>query len=129
MHLTPSNLLEEKLLACKTDFGQWPTFVAALLNSQVVVLLDGEVGDDGVLTNPLTLATPKGYDVIALFTSVDRATWLVEKFPQFPYALRVDAKWLLARVSPSLGIAINPGWNVGFEMAPEGFARFRNEYL
>jgi hypothetical protein len=49
MHLTPSNSLEENLLACKTDFAQWPAFLTALLSSQSVVLLDGEVGEDGVL--------------------------------------------------------------------------------
>lgn len=129
MEFVPANDLEKSLLACQEDAAHWPAFVSALLASQIFILIDGEPPPDAESEpKPLVLESPSGFDALLLFTTPGRATPFAQRFPQFAHGLLVDCRWLLSRIGPGLGLAINPGWEVGLEMAPHGFAKFRKDF-
>jgi hypothetical protein len=58
----PQNDLEKQLLSAQSGQLAIPDFVSALVDSQVFVLLDGEVSDSGDMTGvqPLQLADQQG---------------------------------------------------------------------
>jgi hypothetical protein len=103
-------------------------FFARLLASQAVLLLDKEVPesgwDNGI--SPLVLVSPRGGNVLAIFTSVERATPMSQNSNTHKYALLVDFRWILKGVTPGLGIAVNPGWGVGLEIEPARVAELKN---
>ncbi len=72
-------------------------FVAALVDSQVFILLNSEVSDSGDKTDvqPLQLADQQGNNVLAVFTSPERSSPMAARFPNFNYGLLVAFRWLL----------------------------------
>jgi len=130
MTFTPTNPFEEKLAACCAGELELAALVPTFLESQVFVLLDGDIpaGNPHLKANPLVLDSPKGYPVLAIFSRPECATRVAQAFPQFPYGLLVECRWLLRQIKSTVGIAVNPGSTVGFEMPPEGFARFKRDF-
>lgn len=125
----PANDLEKALLACHGDAAQWPAFVDTLLSSQVFVLVDSEVWPGAEQQpEPLVLESPSGFESLLLFTSPGRAKPFAQRFPRFGSGRLVDCRWILSTTGPDLGLAINPGWSVGLEMEPHGFAKFRKDF-
>jgi len=45
---------------------------------------------------------------------------MTRQFPDYNFPIRVDCGWVLRCIGPSMGLAFNPGWAMGFEIAPEG---------
>lgn len=129
MDFKPSNELEEALVACHQDAAHWPAFVNTLLSSQIFILIDGDVSHEPAREPmPLVLESPSGFDALILFTSPGRSKPFTARFPQFGHGLLVDCRWILSAIRSDLGVAINPGWSVGLEMEPQGFAKFRKDF-
>lgn len=126
----PANDLERQLVDCQQSRVELPLFLEFLLASQVFVLLDREIPEDDprLTSNPLVLTSPRGYLVVALFTSPDRATPFLDLAPTFSYGLLVNARWLLTVLEPAVGIALNPGWSVGLEIPPDGFKSLKRDF-
>jgi hypothetical protein len=126
----PLNELERNLFRFQQREIEFPIFVKVLLESQIFVLLDYEIPETNprLTAPPLMLTSPAGYAVFALFTSPDRAASFVEQLPTFSYGLLVDARWLLSSLSPAAGLVLNPGWDVGLEMPPDGFAALKRDF-
>jgi hypothetical protein len=124
----PSNELERALVQAQARTMSVDDFFARLLASQAVLLLDKEVPesgwDNGI--SPLVLVSPRGGNVLAIFTSVERATPMSQNSNTHKYALLVDFRWILKGVTPGLGIAVNPGWGVGLEIEPARVAELKN---
>jgi hypothetical protein len=115
-HLVPSNPLETALVAAKK--GELPVvqFLPVLLDSDVVVASANEVLPDGFGLRPL-IFDRGGTAMIAIFSSAERAKPFEE---QARHAFVVNARTFLAGLAPSAGVVLNPGWDVGLDLGPEG---------
>ena len=118
----PNNPLEEKLLAMYRKEIKIVEFLEILLDSQVIILADRDVDISGPDThfNPLAISSPLGHDVLATFTSIERAQAAVSRYPGYSCAVAVDTAWFLQRAYENVGFALNPGWPFGFELPPAG---------
>lgn len=126
---TPANDLERALVACHEDLAHWPAFVHVFLSSQIFILVEGDVAHESPKEpKPLILESPSGFQSLLLFTSPGRAKPFAQRFPRFGSGRLVDCRWILSTTGPDLGLAINPGWSVGLEMEPRGFAKFRKDF-
>jgi len=61
-----------------------------------------------------------GYDVLATFSSIERAKAALSSYPGYEFALAVDTAWFLGGAYENVGFALNPGWPFGFELPPDG---------
>lgn len=117
----PNNLLEEKLLAMYRKEIKIHEFLEILLESQVVILADRDVDitTDDAHFNPLAISSPMNYNVLATFSSLERAQAAASRYPEYSFAIAVDTSWFLQRAYDNVGFALNPGWPYGFELPPE----------
>jgi hypothetical protein len=124
----PSNELEHALVQAQARTMHVDDFFARLLASQVALLLDKEVPESGWANSisPLVLLSPRGGNVLAVFTGVGRATPAAQKSNSHKYALLVDFRWVLKGVGPGVGVVVNPGWPVGVEIEPARVVELKN---
>jgi hypothetical protein len=118
----PQNELEEHLFAMWAGRTTKEDFLRVFLISDVFIIVDGEpvgntLGDRKPMVLSVSIDQPK---LMAVFSSPERATRLTEQFPDYNYPIKVDTRWVLHTIGASMGVAFNPGWTIGFEIAPEG---------
>jgi len=119
----PQNDLEKQLLAAQQGQLSEEDFMHALLTSQVFMPIHDKHGIGGLQTSqsavPLTLPTDAGFEVIAIFTSPDRAKPFVQDYPGYAGGLLAEFTWVLEKMGSGLGITLNPGLEAGLDMEPE----------
>jgi hypothetical protein len=114
--------LESKLQAAQQGQCSAPELFEEMLASQIVVLLDKPIAEDGrwdAIAKPLTLNSPNGFPVMAIFTTHEKAAPWVQQAPSHVHALFVDFAWIVRGLAPGVGLAINPGDARGLELLPE----------
>jgi hypothetical protein len=118
----PNNTLEEKLVAMYRKEIKIAEFLEILFDSQVIILSDRDVDISGydMHFNPLAITSPMGYDVLATFSSLERAKPALSSYQGYDFALAVDTAWFLRGAYENVGFALNPGWAFGFELPPDG---------
>jgi hypothetical protein len=129
---TPLNTFEEVLFAVIRRQRGLAELLDILLDSEVVILLDKDPGPDDLLEGralPLVLGNPHGLPVLAAFSAPERSVAMALEFPTFGFALPVQFRELLKVVRPGVGLVINPGTNLGFEMPAKNVARMQQEAL
>jgi hypothetical protein len=124
----PSNDLERALVAALQNQLPVPAFVQTLQTSKIFVLLDrapapGKVWDDSVA--PMVLSNAGKTPFLAIFTAPERAGAWVKRQTAFGVGLSTDFAGLLQGMAPNLGLVINPGLPVGFELQPATVAQLR----
>lgn len=116
------NTLEGKLQAAQQGQCSAPELFEELLASQIIVLLDKPIDDDGrwdPTARPLTLHSPNGFAVMAVFSTHEKAAPWVRQAPAHVHALYVDFAWIVRGLAPAVGLVINPGDALGLELQPE----------
>ncbi len=128
----PLNAFEEVLFAVIRRQRGLAELLDTLLDSEVVILLDKDPGPDDLLEGralPLVLRNPHGLPVLASFSAAERSVPMALEFSAFGFALPVQFRELLKVVRPGVGLVINPGTNLGFEMPAKNVARMQQEVL
>ena len=74
---------------------------------------------------PLVVEDETGIPVMLLFTSPERAKPVVQEFPGFGGGLLTEFKWILEKMEAGMGISLNPGWEVGYDIEPETVKRLQ----
>lgn len=126
------NDFEALLLAVRAGERELAELLDALPAAEVVILLDKDPEPDDLLegrTLPLVLGNPKGEPVLAVFTAAERSVPMALQFPQFGFGLPVLFRELLKVVRPGVGLVMNPGTTLGFEMPAANVARMQQESL
>ena len=104
--------LEELISLATSDSALRPQVIDALMSSKLAVPLNKGL-ENGSLPpdfKPLTLNSPQGFPVIAVFTTPDKVTpWLKDQ-PAFQHSLVTNFTWAVAITRPPFGIAVNPGY-------------------
>lgn len=124
------NPLEEKLLALYRGELRLPDFLQILLDSQIVILLDNDIDPSHPAPDisPLIITCLRGFTAAAAFTSIDRIGPFAAQFPDYRYALVVDALWFLQGTPDTIGFALNPGWQFGMEIPADGLQAFLKKF-
>jgi SseB protein N-terminal domain len=121
----PNNDLEGLLLGAHGDPAELGVFFQRLFASKVVVLVKEGPEQQG---SPLHIAGVHGALVLAVFTRLERATIWAERYPEYGNALVVDARWAIGTVRRGVGMAINPGHAIGFEVSPERLPKLLKDF-
>ncbi len=114
--------LESRLQSAQQGRCSAPELFEELLASQIIVLLDKPIAEDGrwdATARPLTLKSPNGFAVMAVFTTHEKAAPWVQQSPAHVHALYVDFAWIVRGLAPNVGLVINPGDVLGLELQPE----------
>lgn len=114
--------LESKLQSARQGQCSTPELFEEMLASQIIVLLDKPIAEDGrwdPTARPLTLNSPNGFAVMAIFTTHEKAAPWVQQAPAHVHALFVDFAWIVRGLAPQVGLVINPGDALGLELQPE----------
>ena len=119
----PQNQLEASLVESQSGRIPFVKFIERMLNSDVFVLSSEDVSGDSF--NPMQYERC-GEVFVATFTALSR-TQRVAK--QAPYCLSIKASELLNRISPNVGIVLNPGCSAGFELPASGLEGIRRDFL
>ena len=123
MAFIPKNELEKKLLTAWEGSISGDEFMQELLVSEVFMPIEDDEVMPGVQRSahaqPLVLEDEDGTQVVAVFTSPDRAKTFLMDFPHYGGGLLTEFKWVLEKMGAGHGVTLNPGCEVGFDMAPE----------
>lgn len=117
----PANDLEIAILAMQQ--GELPIDIVmqVLLSSQVAVLVDKyvdpAVGWDGS-ARPMVFRNAEGTPTLAVFTSEDLAAAWPKRDRRFTHTLSTQFVWVLGGMAPGVGLAMNPGHLVNFDLPP-----------
>ena len=128
---TPANPLEEALLGAQRDEASQNAFIEQLVNAEVGVLLDRPLLADGCWdpeAAPLVLNRPAGFPALAVFTSPERAIAAGIHSDTYQNGKALPFASLLRGVQPELGLVVNPGSPVGFDMKPEDVADLKKAF-
>jgi SseB protein N-terminal domain len=118
----PQNPLEISLVESQRGRIPFKKFLEQLLTSDVFVLSK----ETASLSSFAPIQFERNGELyVATFTSLERTRRLAE---QFTHCLSISASELLTRISPSLGIVLNPGWEVGFELTASGLGGIRRDF-
>lgn len=131
-NLIPLNELETVLDAVRSGNAPVSSFVDALVAGDIFVLLDKDPGPEGKwddAASPLVLNNHQGTPVLAVFTAPERAIAMASQFPVFGYGLVIQCAWIMARVSPGVGVVINPGTLFGMEVPPSVVQGLQRELM
>lgn len=107
-------------------------FIEAFFTSCLYVFVpEGQF--TGMPEQPRLVSNPKLFAIVeptvtfvALFTSPERGAPVREHYPEFRYAVAVDAGDFIMALTPSTGLIINPYWDINFEWSPEQVAGIKN---
>ena len=120
--------LEELIIRASADAALRSQLIEALLAAKLAVPLNKGL-ENGVLPpdfKPMTLNSPQGYPVLAVFTTPQRVTpWLKDQ-PNFQHSLVTDFSWAIGITRPPFGIAINPGYQHSVLLSPDEVEALRS---
>ena len=126
----PQDEFERALVETREGRAPVHELIGRLLSTRVCVLLNKEIPESGVWppgTSPLLVGREGGAEYVAVFSNLARAGHVATQVPSHSYCLVVSASWLVASMSPELGLALNPGFPVAFEMPPDLLEGVRRE--
>ncbi len=118
---TPHNELETRLVSLQEGRLDGKAFMQTLLDEQLFMPVEDEKEEiqgfqKSTRAKPLTLETEDGATVLILFTSPERAKSFVANIPGYNGGLLAEVSWILQRIGSGIGIAINPGHEVGLDL-------------
>lgn len=128
---TPANPLEEALLGSQQDEASQSAFIHLLMESEVGVMLDKPLTADGGWdpeAAPMVLNRPGGFPALAIFTSPGRAVVAGVHSDTYQNGKALPFRQLLPGVQPTLGLVVNPGSLVGFDLKPEQVAELKRVF-
>ncbi len=120
----PVNDLETALVDAKDGRIRFEDFLRILMRSAVHVSSGTEVMADGTGFQPLLFDKAEG-TLMAVFTARERATRFGDKAP---FCLTMTGEQLMQRVPEGLGLVLNPGFSVGFELPADGVQGIRRDF-
>jgi len=121
---TPQNELETQLMAALDGSMPGEEFIRLLPDAQVFMPIQDEVHSikgfqRTTKAQPLLVADETGQQVLIVFTSPGRAKNFVKDHPGFGGGLLTEFSWVLRKMDRPMSIALNPGYDTGFDMDEE----------
>lgn len=123
--LGPRNELEQALAEAQMGRISTEEALRALVRLPVFIPSRQPVQADGAGLMPVIL-TQSGTDYVAVYTSLERAGSLSE---QARYCLQFAGGELLPRLPQDVGLVINAGYTLGFQVEPFGIQKIRETLI
>ena len=122
--LNPRTDIERLLLEMRQGDLDPETFARRLIDLEVFMpVKDDKHQIAGFQTStkaePLVLDDDEGNRVLITFSSPERAKAFVAEFPGFGGGLLTQMSWIVRRMGENMGLAINPGEELGFDFDPD----------
>jgi len=120
----PRNEVEQLLAELQDGQLDGEAFVRRLLGLQVFMPVRDEKHQiagfqTSTRAQPLLLEDDDGQHVLIVFSAPERGKAFLAEFPDFSGGLLVEFDWVLRRMSDNVGIALNPGLELGFDFDPD----------
>ncbi|MGG5170749.1 SseB family protein [Pseudarthrobacter sp. J1738] len=123
---TPQNPLEEQLALGGSPDSNPVDLILAFLNNEVFILSPEYSEEEAEATAPLILTNADQQPVLAVFSHPDRAH---EQFLEAaPKILGTSGAAIVQNLTGEVGLVINPGHPMGFEIGPEGLESIRKDF-
>ncbi len=118
----PNNPLEEKLVALYRKQITIIDFLGILIDSKLAIPSDrdADITAPDMNFKPLVITSAMGFNVLVAFTSLELAKGASSMYPDYGFTAEVDADRFLLEAPENVGLALNPGWHMGFELPPDG---------
>ncbi len=127
----PINPLEEAMTRANQDESGQEAFLQLLMESEVGVMLDKAPLEGGAWdpeATPLVLQRSGGFPALAIFTSPLRAVTAGLQSETYQHGSARPLRNLLRGVQPTLGLVVNPGSLVGFDLRPEQVVELKKAF-
>ena len=121
--IQPRNQLEELLVEMLAGDLDAEIFAGRLLALQVFMPVKDEKHQiagfqRSTQAEPLILADDEDNRALIVFSAPERAKEFLAEFPGYSGGLLTEFDWLLRRMGAEVGIALNPGMELGFDFDP-----------
>ena len=118
------NELEKQLMGALDGSMPGEDFIQHLMDAQVFMPIQDEVNaikgfQRTTKAQPLLVEDENGDQALILFTSPGRAREFVNQHPGYGGGLLTEFSWVLRKMDAPLSIALNPGFETGFDMDAE----------
>ena len=118
--LTPRNDVERLLMEMQQGELDPESFARRLVDLEIFMpVKDDKHQIAGFQTStraePLVVDDDEGNRVLITFSSPERAKAFLAEFPGFSGGLLTEMRWVLRRMGADMGLAINPGDDLGFD--------------
>lgn len=121
------NELEQALADGIRGTVRQTVFISAFLTTPVYALSRTEASDDATQGfSPLVLSTTEGAPMLPLFTDLSRVA--ADYLEVAPHAVALTGGRFVASVADEVGIVVNPGHPIGFELSPGALAAIRRDF-
>lgn len=123
----------EKILLILLEGGmEGEDFLSYLMGAQVYMPIRDENHaikgfQHTTQAQPLLIEDEEGTQALILFTSPGRAREFVQDYPGFGGGLLTEFSWVLRKMDTPLNIALNPGYEAGFDMDADTVASLMAE--
>ena len=114
--LEPVNSLETMLKSAQEGHSSFDSFIDMLMTSDLFAASTSELLDKDTSFVPM-LFDREGVPMLAVFTDKSRASLYKEKLKSLA---KKTGEHLLLTMPKGYGVVINPGFDVGLEILPEG---------
>ena len=94
-------------------------FLQCFLKTELIVPSGTKVRPDGSGLAPL-LFDKSGMQMMGVFTSSKRSSIFDDRAP---FCVKISGRELFSRVPSGIGIVVNPGYDIGFEISSSGLKR------
>ncbi len=112
---TPQNELEQQLQQAQNGQLAPERFFQTLLAAPLYMPMEGRAPGQ-----PLMVEDEEGTRVLMLFTSPERARPFIADYPEYAETGVQEAlPAILARLGAEVGVSLNPGAPLGFDLGPE----------
>jgi hypothetical protein len=123
-HFVPANELEVALLEAMNGKIPLGAFLSRFVDHDVAIPSRTEVEQTGKGMDPV-LFNREGVQLVSVFIDLERAKSLAQSAQ---FCLLMKGRDLIARMPHGIGIVVNPGFTVGFEISPQGISEIRRDF-
>ncbi|MBI5331833.1 MAG: SseB family protein [Betaproteobacteria bacterium] len=121
---TPRNDVERLLADFEAERIEPEDFARRLLDLQVFMPVKDEKHQiagfqASTKAQPLVIEDGDGARVLILFTAPEHAKDFLHEYPGHSGGLLTEVSWIIRRMGADLGIALNPGLELGFDFDPD----------
>lgn len=120
----PRNDLEQLIVEVHSGQLDAEEFAKRILSEQVFLPVKDEKHkiagfQSSTKAEPLVIDDEDGNRVMLLFSVPEQAKALLSDYPDYSGGLVVEFSWVLRRMGHEMGIALNPGNEIGFDFDAE----------
>jgi hypothetical protein len=91
------------------------------------VILEKPAADETKKSRPLTLKSPDGKPLLAMFSSPRRATEILKRHKSYRQIVKMPGWRAVSALPENRGLVVNPGSTVGFTLPPQDLQLLRKK--